>query len=561
MVLGGSVCDVWCSCLCAQAAPLNLLDPNSKVQLIAVTSKLLPAAQVIAAATPSAGGGDVASKAPVQGSSLTSAPTSPSPGSTLSGYPFVDVTTKVGALAPGTRHDLFPRLLHKRNVVLIAEESFRYDLANPEFSPQTLAWLQSHARCYRSDVHFAGCHVSELAYFSLLYSVNAYHYNVFSTERVPSYPLQIFRHNGYRMGIVAASLLWAFPNANLIENFHTVDSVGHNGQILERVEVFLKEVTQSGQPFFLYINPHMAKEEAAREVNRSNRTRVWRDLHDRDRMAVLGLLEKYNVVDNSVVVVTSDHGDMKGSDGRNEVGHGQPESSWWQPKVAVPLWMCMPSEAGPNGSGKRSTGDAVTASYVAQRDVSVPYAPPVQPVDLLGHKDSLPPATSHMDVLPTVLTALGLDPPVDPWVFSSGRVLDLRGVGVNGQPVLAPTTPRDYVLFSPRFFPQRDKIIGLATRGTKLWFRVKAYDVATREAAILPERLSDLSDNVLYCATPSVLRAAFSSQLVHGSTVCKAPEGVEGLGADSCERRVAELCPGVVSFLGDLWRFLDPVGV
>lgn len=534
-----------------------MFDPSAKTHLIPVTTKLLPAAQLLRAASLSARS-DV--------STASGAPSDPGPRSSpsssapsLSGYPFVDVTVKLAGVQPGTRHDVFPRIVHKRNVIVIAEESFRYDFATPDLSPRTLEWLQSNPRCYRSDVHYAGCHVSEMAYFSLLYGVNALHYNVFSLERVPSYPLQIFRHNGYRMAIVAASLLWAFPNANLIENFHTVDSVAHNGLVLERVEKFLKEVTESGEPFFLYVNHHMAKEEAEGKVNRRDRSVVWRELHDRDRMALFGLLEKYGVADSSLMFMTADHGDMKSTDGRNEVGHGQPESSWWQPKVSVPLWMCLPSKTGPDASGTRSSKDVVTAAY---RDLSrkqgVPYGFAYQPNDLVTSKDSLPVATSHLDVLPTALTVLGMDPPLDPLAFSNGRVLDVSGVGRDGQPVLAPTAPRDYVLFSPRFFPQRDKVIGLATRGTKLWFRVRRYDVETREAVVLPERLSDIADDLLYCATPSVLRTAFSSQLVEGARACQAPTGAEASDRDSCVSRVAEVCPAVVAFLEDFWRYLLP---
>ena len=75
---------------------------------------------------------------------------------------------------------------------------------------------------------------------------------------------------------------------------------------------------------------------------------------------------------------------------------------------------------------------------------------------------------------------------------------------------------------------------------------------------VLPERLSDIADDLLYCATPSVLRTAFSSQLVEGARACQAPTGAEASDRDSCVSRVAEVCPAVVAFLEDFWRYLLP---
>ncbi len=472
-------------------------------------------------------------------------------------------TEGMASVAPGSRWDAFPRILRKRNVILLAEESFRYDLANAEVSPRTLAWLQERPTCFRSEIHYAGCHVSELGYFSLLYGLEPLHYSVFATERVPSYPLQVFRQNGYHLIIIAASLMWAFPNANVIENFHLVESLEHNGLIFRSLRRFLEEVSASKTPFFLYLNPHMAEEEAAGLVNRNNRTLVWRDLHDRDRMAIFRMLDEFGMLDSSLLFLTADHGDMKAYDNRGEVGHGQPESSWWQPKVSVPLWMCLPTTAGPTGEG--AAGGVVAPEYDVRRKVGPGYTAAYQPPDLAALKDALPTATAHVDVLPTALSVLGLDPPVDPALFSSGRVLRVtEGVARDGHAVLQPATPREYVLFSPRFFPQRDKIIGIATRGVKLWFRVHR-DEGSTAVSILPERLMDIADLVSYCASPAELRAAFGSQLPAGSKACVPPpppalKGSAGPGPDSCVVRVAVVCPSVVAFLHrDMWRFLSPV--
>ncbi len=84
-------------------------------------------------------------------------------------YPAAARTQDAFRVPPGSLPEFYPRVTNRKHVILIAEESFRVDRAENRTASATLAYLSRHRGCYRSDVHYAGCHVSEMGYFSLLY--------------------------------------------------------------------------------------------------------------------------------------------------------------------------------------------------------------------------------------------------------------------------------------------------------------------------------------------------------------------------------------------------------
>ncbi len=64
---------------------------------------------------------------------------------------------------------------------------------------------------------------------------------------------------------------------------------------------------------------------------------------DEDRHRALEMLRAAGMVDGqSIVFFISDHGNMEGEHG--EKGHGQRESSWWNEKVLLPSFVCLPGE-------------------------------------------------------------------------------------------------------------------------------------------------------------------------------------------------------------------------
>lgn len=63
---------------------------------------------------------------------------------------------------------------------------------------------------------------------------------------------------------------------------------------------------------------------------------------DADRHKVIEMLREANLLDDSIILITADHGNMEGEHG--EKGHGQRESSWWNEKILSPSFICMPGD-------------------------------------------------------------------------------------------------------------------------------------------------------------------------------------------------------------------------
>ena len=337
-------------------------------------------------------------------------------------------------------------------------------------------------------------------------------------------------------------------------------------------------------------------------MDRNDWPATWK-YHDRDRVRLLELLAEYGIGVNSsesVVFITGDHGDSHPyMDWRGEYGHGQPESSWWQQKVSVPLWMCLPnplpasrSESGEATRSSQRDRSRVTEAYAsAVRGVSEWYREPLQRLELQprGANDApLPFPTGHVDVMPTVLAVLGTEPQLPSAMFSSGYALTVgvsherhrqlvlqRGVADDSawSPLprdVAPMPRSAFVMFNPRHFPERDKIAGVASADTKLWFRVKSYDASGHVISVVPERLSDGSDDVNWCNGTAHLRSVFSTRcdgrvlaLQGDSGGVVQPGSVTDAGrdlGDNCTVHVDQACDGVLHIINDFWRFLNPRG-
>jgi hypothetical protein len=316
----------------------------------------------------------------------------------------------------------------------------------------------------------------------------------------------------------------------------------------------------------------------------------------------------------SVVFITGDHGDSNPiMDGRGEYGHGQPESSWWQQKVSVPLWMCLPGDGGAAKSAKPATpatiakisqpgvssfpsegsqdrgGVAAPYAGVTRDTTGVQYRPPLQRLELAGGRGEgvpqpLPLPTAHVDIMPTMLAVLGASS-VPHWLYSHGFPLVASPSPVNGQLVLVrhggarrnpahsastKSSSNDdgreralgVVVFNPRHFPERDKVAGVVTASHKLWFRVSSYDVTTRAMAFRPERLSDLSDDHTPCGTLSSLRSVYQQRCeprligvqrrVGDRTLLSTPVG-------DCAVAVDDTCDALLVFVDEFWRFFRPI--
>eukprot|EP01029_Cantina_marsupialis_P019057 TRINITY_DN4433_c0_g1_i1.p1 TRINITY_DN4433_c0_g1~~TRINITY_DN4433_c0_g1_i1.p1 ORF type:complete len:166 (+),score=19.08 TRINITY_DN4433_c0_g1_i1:22-519(+) len=143
-----------------------------------------------------------------------------------------------------------------------------------------------------------------------------------------------------------------------------------------------------------------------------------------------------------VVVFFTDHGDMYGEHG--EHGHGQLESSWYRQKTDQILQFCAP--------GMQLKEKYDTRNYVTQ-----------------------------VDFAPTWISLLDVSPPLDETEYSNGHNFLIPKSEGKESSFELDSIMQDNHWMSPRYFPQKNKILAFATESSKYWFRVTKYKQGSRK--------------------------------------------------------------------------------
>ncbi|KAL6069729.1 Sulfatase domain-containing protein [Balamuthia mandrillaris] len=350
-----------------------------------------------------------------------------------------------------------PHLSHKPNVIIVGHESLRMDYAGTFHSPATNQWLQDHQHlCFSSTRHLSTGHVSETGQFGYLYALYPHHYHQFNAARMASFPIKVLRENGYLSEGMTATAMWPYPNKNVYRNFDNFNSFEWNDALFAYVRQFLEEnhyhprqsKTETGTkdakerpPLFFSVLLHRNSHEiGVKELHDRNLMR------DKDRVKFLQMLEDYGVLDDAVLIITGDHGDMHGEHG--EVGHGQPESSWWNEKILVPLHVC-------HFNPKSSVATSQQLLFDHRRP------PPTLSM------------TSHIDIFPTIFDILGLGEKLPPDTYSDGKSLLLPKDPNNKQHHHSNNNVEEErpLFLTARYFPEKNKINAVVDQHLKWWFR------------------------------------------------------------------------------------------
>jgi len=139
----------------------------------------------------------------------------------------------------------------------------------------------------------------------------------------------------------------------------------------------------------------------------------------------------------SIIFFTSDHGNMEGEHG--ERGHGQRESSWWNEKILVPFFICMPGEVRlslsrlvssrlvfkTNSTCASRAWASGRGSLLSARTLTLW----VSPISLFSSRWFWAHPVCSCQV-PTFMHYLNLSPPVDEELYSNGMSLLIE----KGQP-------------------------------------------------------------------------------------------------------------------------------
>lgn len=250
---------------------------------------------------------------------------------------------------------LTPSTVHRPNIFLFVIDSMRPDYLgayNPkvDFTPNLDAFAADSIVFRNVYSQYAGTSLSEPAIWSGSMLLHAHYLQPFS--RVNSLE-RMLRVDQYRMVISADEVLSAVlsPSDDIVK-LDTDKKLWNElelGSTLRQTETFLDSRTNRDEPVFVYAQPKNVHQFARNDVP-SPASQRWPDrpgFHTRVTYEVhwvdscLGQFFSYlkarGMYENSIIIVTSDHGDATGELGR--ISHS---TSIWPEIMRVPLIVHLP---------------------------------------------------------------------------------------------------------------------------------------------------------------------------------------------------------------------------
>ena len=156
------------------------------------------------------------------------------------------------------------RQTKKPNVLIIIMDAWRYDMLNPETTPNCYAFSKE-AQVFSN--HFSGGNASRFGVFTLLYGVHGYYWQSFLAERRSSVLIDELQKHGYDFHILSSTRLTypefrktAFINIpdKIYDNFEGKSSDVKDAQLAENYMQWL-DTRKTKSPYFSFIffdSPH-----------------------------------------------------------------------------------------------------------------------------------------------------------------------------------------------------------------------------------------------------------------------------------------------------------------
>jgi uncharacterized protein len=294
------------------------------------------------------------------------------------------------------------------NIVFIVIDSWRFDEMNERVTPQIAAFAGESTRFLN---HHSGGNATRIGVFSLFYSIpGTYWHQMLREQRSPVFIDELQRQQ-YDIQVFRSAPIYSpefdrtvFANLQLSRLRSEGDGPADwDGDLTGDFLAFLRQREQSAPPFFalvFYDSPHSYEVPAgypleflpsASHVNylrlhpdtdpKPLLNRYRNSLHYVDSLVgnVLDGIRERDLLDDTIIVITGDHGQEFNDSGKNYWGHG---SNFTRYQIGVPLLLYVPGRDG----------------------------------EVVAHR------TTHFDVAPTLLTEhLGCNSSLG--TFSVGRSL------------------------------------------------------------------------------------------------------------------------------------------
>jgi membrane-anchored protein YejM (alkaline phosphatase superfamily) len=279
------------------------------------------------------------------------------------------------------------------NIFWINVESWRADSISPERTPRLWEYRE---KFIRAQQHFSGGNATRLGMFSLFYGLNPHYWDTFLSERRGPVFFDVLHEKGYELDVLSSASLNFLGTRDTV--FRQVKSVRQEFYYRPEISdvIMLRKALKSlderdpAKPLFQFqffdtthakyrFLPGFAPfEPYIKDINGLDKdasakrdlvlNRYWNSVYYMDFLVgrYLDGLQARGLLDDAIIVITGDHGEEFW-----EHGHFTHSSAFTDEQLRVPLWLHLPGEAG--------------------REITR--------------------LTSHMDVVPTVLGALGVQNP------------------------------------------------------------------------------------------------------------------------------------------------------
>ncbi len=337
-------------------------------------------------------------------------------------------------------------LAKKPNIVLILIDSWNKRTFTPEVMPSLYKYAQENLWY---DNHFGCSNGTRSSIFGLFFSAPSVYWDAFEAGNVSPVFIEELLRQGYHCQAYPSASMMSPPFFRVVfQNIPNLNITTEGETILEKdtnlTDNFIRDLKknkESGTPFFsflFYDLPHsfMLPED---HLNRFEPTWKYADYtalnndmdptpffnlykhccyeDDRQLERVFKVLEEEGVADNTIVVITGDHGQEFNENKKNFWGHNGNFSQW---QIAVPLVVSIPQSI-----------DTLTNAKFTHR-------------------------TTHYDIIPTLMQK-GLGIKNDIGDYSAGRLLN-------------DTTPRNWHLVGSElnyaFIVEGDTILEKTAQGS-----------------------------------------------------------------------------------------------
>ncbi|WIX32579.1 DUF3413 domain-containing protein [Salinicola sp. JS01] len=299
-------------------------------------------------------------------------------------------TQPLSCRPPETRH----------NVLMIAVDALRGDMLDPRWMPEVSTFAERQARVYTQ--HYSGGNSTKAGGFSMFYGLPPTYWDAFENSRTPPVWIDRLMALGYEPQILSAATLispafdrTAFAGIQDIRLDPPGDEAWQRDRLITNDWLsFLEQRGAGASPFFGFlfyksvhgysvpsdyprIKPYwetlnrLALDEDFDRTPYFNRYKTAVRYVDGLIGRVLDDLERRGLLDDTIVMITSDHGEEFNDNGKGYWGHG---SNYSDAQLKVPMVVHWPGK--PAGRIARRTSHADIPATLMQHALGCRATPP-----------------------------------------------------------------------------------------------------------------------------------------------------------------------------------------